>query len=72
LKTEKELRNLERVKEQIRQDYKLKWRPTVMKSMRYKKAFHLNADFAAEIDLRQEEVYVFATFSPPGHHLYYV
>jgi len=40
--------------------------------MRYKKAFHLNFDFAADVDLRHEDVYVFATFTPPGQHVYYV
>lgn len=40
--------------------------------MRYKKAFHLNIDFAADVDLRHEDVYVFATFTPPGQHVYYV
>lgn len=37
-----------------------------MRSLKYKKAFHLNLDFATEIDLRHEEIYVYATFSPPG------
>jgi hypothetical protein len=72
LKTEKELHHLQRVKDLIKQEYKLKWKTSLLKSLRYKRACHLNLDFAAEVDPRKEDIFVFATFSPPGQHLYYV
>lgn len=37
-----------------------------MKSLKYKKACHMNIDFASEVDLRHEELYVFAAFGYPG------
>lgn len=72
IKTDKERHHLARIKEQIKQEYKLKWKQSIMKSLKYKKACHMNLDFASEVDLRKEELYVFATFGYPGQHLYYI
>lgn len=38
LKTEKERAHLDRVKEQIKQEYKLKWKNCIIKSLKYKRA----------------------------------
>lgn len=66
LKTDKEKYHLLRMKEQIRQEYRLKWKQSIVKSLKYKRAFHHNLDFASEVDTRREEIYVFATFGYPG------
>jgi hypothetical protein len=72
LRTDKERYHLARIKEQIRQEYKLKWKQSIMRNLKYKRAFHLNLDFASEVDLRFEDIYVFATFGYPGQHLYWI
>ena len=48
LKTDKERHHLTRIKEQIKQEYKLKWKQSIMKSLKYKKACHMNIDFASD------------------------
>jgi hypothetical protein len=37
-----------------------------MKSIKYKRACHLNLDFAGEVDLRKEELFVHIVIGPPG------
>ena len=69
---EKERGYLQRVKEQIRQEYAFKWKNCIQKSLKYKRAQHLNLDFATEVDVRKEPIYVYCVFGPPGQHLYYV
>ena len=32
----------------------------------------MNLEFAEEVDLRKEDLYVFVTFGYPGQHVYYV
>ena len=50
----------------------MKWKASILKSLKYKKACHVNLDFATDVDLRYEEIFVFAAFGTPGQHLYYV
>jgi hypothetical protein len=72
IKTEKERAHLARAKESIKNDYKYRWQACILKSLKYKKAQYINLNFAAEIDIRREDIYVYAAFGPPGQHLYYV
>lgn len=72
LKTDKERMHLQRVKEQIVQDYKSKWKTHIAKSIKYRRACHINMEFAQELDLRTDDLFVYASFGYPGQHLYYV
>ena len=66
LKTDKEKAHLARIKDSIKNDYKYRWKACIQKSIRYKKAQHVNLDFAAEVDIRREDIFVYAIFAPPG------